>query len=56
MLITGGLSLDQDLIAATDGGVADPKGKSDVKVRSHADSNYVGAIGAALWGAFRHET
>ena len=24
-------------------------------VRSHPDSIYAGAIGAALWGAFRHE-
>jgi len=26
-----------------------------VKVRSHPDSIYAGAIGAALWGAYRHE-
>jgi benzoyl-CoA reductase subunit D len=24
-------------------------------IRSHPDSIYAGAIGAALWGAFRHE-
>jgi benzoyl-CoA reductase subunit D len=24
-------------------------------VKSHPDSPYAGAIGAALWGAFRHE-
>jgi benzoyl-CoA reductase subunit D len=24
-------------------------------VRSHPDSPYAGAIGAALWGAYRHE-
>jgi len=24
-------------------------------VRCHPDSIYAGAIGAALWGAFRHE-
>jgi len=26
-----------------------------ISVRSHPDSMYAGAIGAALWGAFRHE-
>jgi len=25
-----------------------------VKVESHPESIYAGAIGAALWGAFRH--
>ena len=28
--------------------------KVDVDVVSHPDSIYAGAIGAALWGAFRH--
>jgi benzoyl-CoA reductase subunit D len=37
-LMTGGLALDTGLVAAT----------------SHPDSIYAGAIGAALWGAFRH--
>jgi benzoyl-CoA reductase subunit D len=55
VLITGGLSLDQGLIAAMEEGVADPKSKSEVQVRTHEDSIYAGAIGAALWGAFRHE-
>jgi hypothetical protein len=26
-----------------------------LKAESHADSIYAGAIGAALWGAFRHD-
>ena len=26
-----------------------------ITVRSHPDSIYAGAIGAALWGAYRHE-
>lgn len=55
VLITGGLSLDQGLIAAMEEGVADPKSKTEVTVRTHEDSIYAGAIGAALWGAFRHE-
>ena len=28
--------------------------KMETKVAAHADSLYAGAIGAALWGAFRH--
>jgi benzoyl-CoA reductase subunit D len=28
--------------------------KVNVTARSHPDSIYAGAIGAALWGAFRH--
>ena len=28
--------------------------KMETKVATHADSLYAGAIGAALWGAFRH--
>ena len=30
--------------------------KMETKVATHADSLYAGAIGAALWGAFRHES
>ena len=30
-------------------------GKSDIDVRGHEQSVYAGSIGAALWGAFRHE-
>jgi hypothetical protein len=29
--------------------------KLKVKIVSHPDSIYAGAIGAALWGAFRHD-
>ena len=31
------------------------KEKVSFPVRSHPQSIYAGAIGAALWGAFRHE-
>jgi benzoyl-CoA reductase subunit D len=55
VLLTGGLALDQGLVTAMQESVADPKSKTEVKVRTHADSIYAGAIGAALWGAFRHE-
>jgi benzoyl-CoA reductase subunit D len=29
--------------------------KVDIEVANHPDSMFAGAIGAALWGSFRHE-
>lgn len=54
VMMTGGLALDKGLVAALEEDVAKMK---DMKttIRSHPDSIYAGAIGAALWGAFRHE-
>jgi len=52
-LITGGLALDSGLIAAISEEMVNEKVK--VTAVSHPDSIYAGAIGAALWGAFRHE-
>jgi benzoyl-CoA reductase subunit D len=54
VMMTGGLALDKGLVAALEEDVAKIK---DMKttIRSHPDSIYAGAIGAALWGAFRHE-
>ena len=51
-LITGGLALDSGLIAAIQEELASEK--VSVQAVSHPDSIYAGAIGAALWGAFRH--
>ena len=51
-LITGGLALDAGLIAAISEEMVNEKVK--VTAVSHPDSIYAGAIGAALWGAFRH--
>lgn len=51
-LLTGGLAMDTGLLAAIREEMANEKLK--VQARSHADSIYAGAIGAALWGAFRH--
>jgi benzoyl-CoA reductase subunit D len=51
-LITGGLALDTGLIAALREEMVNEK--VGVEVASHPDSIYAGAIGAALWGAFRH--
>jgi benzoyl-CoA reductase subunit D len=51
-LLTGGLALDTGLLAAIQEEMVNEKVK--VQARSHPDSIYAGAIGAALWGAFRH--
>jgi len=51
-LITGGLALDSGLLAAIQEEMVAEK--VTVTARAHADSIYAGAIGAALWGAFRH--
>jgi benzoyl-CoA reductase subunit D len=52
VLMTGGLALDDGLVAAMQEATA--KEKVSVPVHSHPDAIYAGAIGAALWGAFRH--
>jgi benzoyl-CoA reductase subunit D len=52
-LLTGGLALDVGLLAAIQEEMVNEK--VGVQAISHADSIYAGAIGAALWGAFRHE-
>jgi benzoyl-CoA reductase subunit D len=51
-LLTGGLALDAGLLAAIQEEMVNEK--VNVTAVSHADSIYAGAIGAALWGAFRH--
>ena len=52
-LLTGGLALDTGLLAAIREEMVNEKVTVDAV--SHPDSIYAGAIGAALWGAFRHE-
>lgn len=52
VLMTGGLALDDGLLAAMR--EAMEREKVTVNVESSPDSIYAGAIGAALWGAFRH--
>jgi benzoyl-CoA reductase subunit D len=54
VLMTGGLAQDAGLVAAVEEELAEQKNVT-AEVRSHPDSAYAGAIGAALWGAFRHE-
>ena len=52
-MATGGLALDPGLLAALNESMAGQK--LSVEFRNHPDSIYAGAIGAALWGAFRHK-
>jgi benzoyl-CoA reductase subunit D len=54
VMMTGGLALDSGLVAALIEDVAKMK-EMKTTIRSHPDSIYAGAIGAALWGAFRHD-
>ena len=51
-LLTGGLALDNGLLAAIQEEMTNEK--LNVTAVSHPDSIYAGAIGAALWGGFRH--
>jgi benzoyl-CoA reductase subunit D len=53
VMMTGGLALDAGLVKALQDGM--DRQKMATRVASHPDSLYAGAIGAALWGAFRHE-
>ena len=54
VMATGGLALDPGLIAALEEDLGKMKDMK-VEIRSHPDSIYAGAIGAALWGTFRFE-
>jgi len=54
VLLTGGLALDDGLLAALREELVNEK-VGGITVVSHPDSIYAGAIGAALWGAFRHD-
>ncbi|HZW35326.1 MAG TPA: benzoyl-CoA reductase subunit D [Candidatus Deferrimicrobiaceae bacterium] len=52
VMMTGGLALDTGLVQAIQDGM--DLQKMGTRVASHPDSLFAGAIGAALWGAFRH--
>jgi benzoyl-CoA reductase subunit D len=54
VLLTGGLALDAGLLAALREELVNEK-ITGITAVSHPDSIYAGAIGAALWGAFRHD-
>jgi benzoyl-CoA reductase subunit D len=51
VLITGGLAADEGLAAALRDAAAEQRAPIDI--RTHPQSALAGAIGAALWGAFR---
>jgi benzoyl-CoA reductase subunit D len=54
VLVTGGLAADEGLTAAMD--TACRKHKTlDAVIRVHPHAVFAGALGAALWGAYRHE-
>jgi benzoyl-CoA reductase subunit D len=54
VMVTGGLALDDGLIAAIREDIGNIKDMKS-EVHSHPDSIYAGAIGAALWGAYRFD-
>ncbi len=51
VLVTGGLAADVGLLAAMREAAAEQN--AEVDVRSHTSSILAGALGAAIWGAFR---
>ncbi len=52
LLVTGGLANDAGLVSALRDKLKD--GAAKIELLSHELSVHAGAIGAALWGAFRH--
>ncbi len=54
VLATGGLALDAGLVDALNEETGNMKGMS-ARIRAHADSPFAGALGAALWGAYRYD-
>ncbi|MBL6932535.1 MAG: benzoyl-CoA reductase subunit D [Rhodospirillales bacterium] len=53
VLMSGGLALDTGLLAALNEEMVNQN--VSIEVLNHPDSIYAGAIGAAIWGAFRHD-
>ncbi|MCB1758671.1 MAG: benzoyl-CoA reductase subunit D [Gammaproteobacteria bacterium] len=53
VFLSGGLALDEGLVDSLNAAMKIQKLK--LVARNHPDSPYSGAIGAAIWGAFRHE-
>ncbi|PNU21045.1 benzoyl-CoA reductase subunit D [Geothermobacter hydrogeniphilus] len=52
VMMTGGLALDSGLVKAMQDGMDEQK--MATRIATHPDSLYAGAIGAAIWGAFRY--
>ena len=52
IVLTGGMGLNKGMIQAIEEQLAETGKKFEI--RTHPDTIYAGAIGAALWGGFRH--
>ena len=52
IVLTGGMALNKGMIQAIDELLAE--GSKPFIVKAHSDSIYAGAIGAGLWGGYRH--
>src|ERR1035437_1360565 len=52
IILTGGMSLNKGMIQAIEEQLEE-LGKKYI-IKTHPDASYAGAIGAALWGGFRH--
>lgn len=52
IVLTGGMGLNKGMIQAIEEQLAETGKKFEIK--THPDTIYAGAIGAALWGGFRH--
>jgi benzoyl-CoA reductase subunit D len=53
VLVTGGLAADTGLVTLLSERMNDDGGKIKLEILTHPRSAWAGAIGAALWGAFR---
>ena len=54
VLVTGGLAADTGLLQTVREALIGRK-QAEITVRAHPDSLFAGAIGAAIWGAYRHD-
>jgi len=52
IILTGGMAMNKGLLQAMEEQLMET-GKA-FEIKSHPDSSYAGAIGAALWGGYRH--
>ena len=54
VVLTGGLAADVGLTRSIEQAIASDKKAAGVRVVTHLDAIFAGAMGAALWGAARH--
>ena len=53
IILTGGMALNKGMLQALEEQLVETGKKFEIK--THPNAGYAGAIGAALWGGFRHE-